>query len=508
MKNYEETKNLSLDSPRWHLLAVVAACALVYYVSNLSAALGLQPANGFLSSLHNFYGLDFYAVVFFIPVVYAAYAFGIREAVLLAMAAVVIILPQAIGGSAYPNSLLRPAAFGVILSAVGATIALLQRNDQQRREVASELRCLNNIGKAADETKTVEAFLSSVVSIVQSDIQLCKKVGIRIKAGEKQFSSAGFKDSEINGFEYLEAAGKRIGTLEVCYPVSKGEANRKEALLKALAERVSGILRRIELEQDLKQYSLQLEEMVKSRTKDLEQAVVETHEMRDKLVRSERLAAVGELASSIGHELRNPLNVVRNCVYLIKMTQAEKMDGETMETLTLLDRQVDISNKIVTDLLDFTRVKEPNRTKVNLAKLMKDTLTEIEVKENVQIINEIRDDQLDLQVDPDQIGRAFLNLILNAVQSLADKGGVRISAERTEDQARIVFEDNGCGIAEQNLAKLFEPLFTTKAKGLGLGLAITRRLIEQNGGSIKVSSTVGKGSTFMVSLPINGAKKG
>jgi signal transduction histidine kinase len=508
MKNYAEMKHLNVDSPRWRLLALIAACAIIYYLSNLIAVLGLQSANGFLSSLHNFYGLDFYALVFFIPVVYAAYAFGIREAVLLAVIAVLVILPQAIAGSAYPNSLLRPAAFGVILSAVGATIALLQRNDQQRKEVVRELRCLYNIGKAADEAKTTEAFLTCVVDIVQSDIQLPKGMRIRIKAGDKQFFSAGFREVDVNGFEYLEAAGKRMGTLEVCYPLSKAESSRKDSLSKALAERISGVLRRIELEQDLKQYSLQLEDMVKSRTKDLEQAIVETNEMRDKLIRSERLAAVGELASSIGHELRNPLNVVRNCVYLIKMTQAEKMDNETAETLTLLDRQVDISNRIVTDLLDFTRVKEPNRSRVNLARLMRDTLKEIEVKENVQVINEIEDDQIDLQIDPDQIGRAFLNLILNAIQSLAEKGFVKISAGLNADQARIVFEDNGCGITEQNLAKLFEPLFTTKAKGLGLGLAITRRLIEQNGGSIKVTSAVGEGSVFTVTLPVDGSIRG
>src|ERR1039458_7387371 len=165
MKNYAELKTLNLDSPRWRLLAIIAACALFYYMSNITVALGLQSASGFLSSLHNFYGLDFYAIAFFIPVVYAAYAFGIREAVLLAIVAVIVILPQATAASAYPNSVLRPAAFGVILSAVGATIALLQKNDQQRKEAVSEMRCLYNIGKAADEMGTAEAFLTSVVNI-------------------------------------------------------------------------------------------------------------------------------------------------------------------------------------------------------------------------------------------------------------------------------------------------------------------------------------------------------
>lgn len=229
--------------------------------------------------------------------------------------------------------------------------------------------------------------------------------------------------------------------------------------------------------------------------------ITETRNMKDKLIRSERLAAVGELASGVGHELRNPLNVIRNCVYLLHMTLADKADEETLNTLKLLDKQIDISNRIVTDLLDFTRIKPPSLAKVDLNNLLKESLSWVEIPENVAVIANLNGNSPRIMADAEQVSRAFANIISNAVQAITGKGELRISTGIEDGLAWVKFEDTGCGIPEQNMPRIFEPLFTTKPKGIGLGLAITKRLVDQNSGIIEVKSQVAKGTTFTVRLP-------
>lgn len=229
--------------------------------------------------------------------------------------------------------------------------------------------------------------------------------------------------------------------------------------------------------------------------------ITETRNMKDKLIRSERLAAVGELASGVGHELRNPLNVIRNCVYLLHMALAEKGDEDLVSTLKLLDKQVDISNRIVTDLLDFTRIRPPALAQVDLNLLVRESLSWVEVPANVTVITSLDGTSPRVLADSEQVGRAFANIISNAVQAIAGNGEVKISTGVQNGYTWAKFEDNGCGIPPENLAKIFEPLFTTKPKGIGLGLAITKRLVEQNSGVVEVASQVDRGTSFTVKLP-------
>jgi signal transduction histidine kinase len=225
--------------------------------------------------------------------------------------------------------------------------------------------------------------------------------------------------------------------------------------------------------------------------------------MKDKLIRSERLAAVGELASGVGHELRNPLNVIRNCAYLLKMPLSEKDDAEAMNTLAVLDKQIDIANKIVTDLLDFTRITPPSEVRVDLKNIINESLSWITVPPQVTVRNDFNRNSRPVRTDPEQISRVFANIISNAIQALGARGGeLNIETGEDDDFIWVKFHDNGCGIPSENLEKILEPLLTTKAKGIGLGLAISKSLAEQNGGKIEVESRVGQGTTFTVKLPL------
>jgi signal transduction histidine kinase len=248
--------------------------------------------------------------------------------------------------------------------------------------------------------------------------------------------------------------------------------------------------------QESRLYHEQFEEAVERRTRDMEQ-------VHEKLIRNERLAAVGELASGVGHELRNPLNVIRNCAYLLKLPLIEENDAETVNTLALLDKQIDIANKIVTDLLDFTRITPPSPVRVELKTLINESLSWITVPQQITVRVHTNGNSRPVWTDPEQVSRVFANIIANAIQAM-NVGGGELNIETGEDGDFIwvKFRDTGGGIPADCMEKIFEPLFTTKPKGIGLGLAISKRLVEQNGGKIEVASQPGQGATFTVKLPL------
>ena len=249
-------------------------------------------------------------------------------------------------------------------------------------------------------------------------------------------------------------------------------------------------------EEALKEYSERLEEMVEQRTKELRDA-------QEQLVLAGRLAAIGQLGASVGHELRNPLGNIKNSIYYINMKIGDA-DEKIRKHLRIMEKEIATANKIINDLLGFARDKKPTLQKTEINTIVQDALSRTTVPDAVAVITELGECLPPLMADPDQIGQVFINLIVNAAQAMSDGGRLKI-ATRAEDGFIVTeFKDNGCGIPDENLGRLFEPLFTTKAKGIGLGLAVSKQLVEAHKGTIEVKSQVGKGTTFRVKLPILG----
>ncbi len=479
-----------------YIIALMAFCALVYYLPAISGRFGWIDVQDSLNNLHNLYGIDFLGLVFFAPVVYSAYVLGVIPSILTALVAMLILLPHAILIDTYPNALFKPTAFVIILGAVGAVVAMLQKSEQQHRQRIKEMKCLYDIGKAAGDSNSVDEFLGKVVTIIPQATQYPEETRVRITLHDQVYKSINFEKKANKISENLIINGENVGIIEIYSSQNNPYLKKKDHLTKTLAERIGGAIRQVELEQSLRGYYEQLEKEVDNRTKDLEK-------VQEKLIRSERLAAVGELASGVGHELRNPLNVIRNCAYLLNMAQSEKADEETTNTLKVLDKQIDVANKIVSDLLDFTRIKPPTQVKADLKNLIDESLSWITIPEKVTVNMNLNGNLKLIKTDPEQMSRVFANIISNAVQAMNGKAGeINICTESSEEYVSIMFQDTGCGIPAENLEKIFEPLFTTKPKGIGLGLAISKRLVEQNGGKIEVESQVGKGTTFTVKLPI------
>lgn len=243
-------------------------------------------------------------------------------------------------------------------------------------------------------------------------------------------------------------------------------------------------------------YSGFLEELVEERTRELEEA-------QDSLLKSQRLAAIGEAAAMVGHDLRNPLQAIVNTLYLAHKKLELSADKDPKDLLETIGEQVEYMNKIVTDLQDYARPVKPKLVETDIRGLLNETLSAVRVPRDIDVSVEIDEDLEfpELLVDPQLMKRVLINLVTNALQAMPKGGRLTIRASRTGETALIRFQDTGEGISEENLDKMFQPLFTTKAKGQGLGLAVCKRLVEAHRGRITVESKLGRGATFTIEIP-------
>ena len=230
--------------------------------------------------------------------------------------------------------------------------------------------------------------------------------------------------------------------------------------------------------------------------------ITEVKEMQEQLVRQEKLAMLGELAGGVGHELRNPLGAIKQAAYFLNMA-LEKPEPEVKETVDILQKEVATSERIISSLLDFARPKPVTPRKVDINDVVREALSHTTVPENVEVVRQSDEALPVIMAEPDQLRQVFENIIFNAIQAMPEGGQLVVKAEVPSRRWMAVsFADTGVGIPKEDLKMIFEPLFTTKAKGIGLGLAVTRTIVENHGGTIEAKSEAGKGSTFTVRLPM------
>ena len=246
-------------------------------------------------------------------------------------------------------------------------------------------------------------------------------------------------------------------------------------------------------EATLKEHSEKLETLVEEQT----ETITET---REELARAAQLAAIGELASGIGHELRNPLASISNAVYYLKNTSAE--DPKRGDMIQLIDEEVQVSAKIINDLLTFSREIHADKTRVDLSELVKKALAEITVPDDIKVELDLLQETPAVEADPQQITQILDNLMRNACQAMPDGGTLKVQMRTLPHEVQVCIVDSGVGIPEEIKPKIFAPLFSTKPSGTGLGLGLAEKYAYANGGRITFDSQVGKGSTFTLHLPV------
>jgi signal transduction histidine kinase len=234
--------------------------------------------------------------------------------------------------------------------------------------------------------------------------------------------------------------------------------------------------------------------------------ITELKQLQEDLIKSAKFNVIGQLASSVGHELRNPLGVIKNSVYYLNMILKDDADEKIFKHLKILDKKVNSANNIINDLLDITRTKIPTLELTDLNKTVRNALSNITIPENIVANIKLAKSPKSL-FDREQIQRVIQNLIINAIQAMVEGGKLTIQTTKHENNVKLIVKDTGVGIPKKDIDKLFTPLFTTKAKGIGLGLLICKQLVEGHNGTITVKSKVGEGAEFIVELPIQAEKK-
>ena len=238
------------------------------------------------------------------------------------------------------------------------------------------------------------------------------------------------------------------------------------------------------VQQKLAEQSRHLEDLVEERTRDLKDA-------QSLLIRAEKLATLGELAGGVGHELRNPLAVISNVVYLLK-NSLPKSDANLLEYVEMIETETHNASSIINDLLDYSRIQPTEKEPTALSEIVAGLLAKLSIPQNVTVENMLPADLPNVKVNGQQVEMIFTNLISNAIEAMPKGGKLNISARVRGDNLTVSVTDTGVGIPHKDMKKIFEPLYTTKPRGIGLGLAITSRLAELNNIKIRVKSRKAK----------------
>tara|TARA_B100001964_G_scaffold81435_1_gene91904 strand:+ start:14663 stop:16198 length:1536 start_codon:yes stop_codon:yes gene_type:complete len=374
---------------------------------------------------------------------------------------------------------------------------------------------LNPVNKADEwELRALDQFELGVDEVIGEEeidgkpfIRLMKPV-IMEKKCEKCHGHLGFREGDIRGgvsvsiplAPYTVAAGTTIRTLTAVHFILWFAA-----ILAIL--RFSWFARkrdkeRVLLQNKLRVHQENLEETIEGRTAQLEAA-------QEQLVRKERLAIVGQLAATVSHELRNPLGTIQNSLFILK----EKTDNKSASMKKImgrLERNVIRCNNIIEELLDFTQVQSLHLTTTAINELLHSILKEYNFPEEITLRQNLTS-EAKIPIGQDRFRRAVINVIDNACQAMKEGQGpeqremiLTVETRNVGERLEVSFEDNGPGISGDIYKHIFEPLFSSKSFGIGLGLTIVKQIMEQHGGGVEIKSAKGTGTDVILWLPLKG----
>jgi len=259
------------------------------------------------------------------------------------------------------------------------------------------------------------------------------------------------------------------------------------------------ITERHRLQAALEAHSDRLEQMVRERTAALQAA-------QEQLVRREKLAVLGHLAGGISHELRGPLGNIRNSAYYLSMAMPDP-DPNIKETFDILEHEVARADSIIHSLLSFARTRTPIVKPADLNALVEIALGQVEYIAGVEVVCNLDATLPPVPADAEQLTSVVRNLATNAIQAMGNGGTLTVATTRAPSAdgtagVRLTVSDTGVGIAAEDLERIFEPLYSTKPGGVGLGLSLTQTIVEAHSGTITAESVLGQGTTFTVTLPV------
>jgi signal transduction histidine kinase len=246
-----------------------------------------------------------------------------------------------------------------------------------------------------------------------------------------------------------------------------------------------------------------LYESIQQKVRELDMANRELTANRDRLIRSEKLAAVGEMSATVAHGIRNPLVAIGG--FARRLYKEEKSEGRKKKYLQIIVDEIDRLETILSELLDFVRPRKLRCQAINICEVIEQTVGvfRFELAKHNITVEEIYSPAMPLlELDPDQLKRVLHNLFSNAIDAMPDGGTLRVLVLREDEWIKISVEDTGVGISEENREKVFHPFFTSKPSGTGLGLAVSNQIISMHEGHLKLSPNNPSGTVFDIFLPL------
>jgi len=238
-------------------------------------------------------------------------------------------------------------------------------------------------------------------------------------------------------------------------------------------------------------------------TPDAEERMRLLKEQQGELLKKERLIVLGQLAGSLAHQIRNPLGAISNAVAVLRRQLAGQTTAAMDQALDIAQEEVWVANRIIADLLAYSRIRPPAQRSIGVQELIDTVLGRETVPEGVKIDRRLGADRVN--VDPGQVADAIANVIRNACEAMDGQGTLTFASRRDEDSVELTIADTGVGIFQEEIALLFEPLITSKPLGIGLGLTTARALVVNQGGTLDCEGEPGKGARFKLRLPLAGA---
>jgi PAS domain S-box-containing protein len=325
-----------------------------------------------------------------------------------------------------------------------------------------------------------------------------------------------------NFFEFLIPDRTRIQVEKVVEALLRGEVQRhviNENLTKSgavilcewnnsvLFDRSGRVMGAISMALDIterrqaeERARLAQERLLEQQRSETERVQRDLDKVREQLINQTRLATIGQVAGSIAHELRNPLGAARNAAYYLKH-YGPRNEHDLKENLDLIDVEINTAHRIINDMMNMVRASPPSKQVVEVKQIIQEALARVGLSEEIACRITVNPDPFRIEADSVQLRQVLFNLVTNAAQAIGREGEIRIDAVRTDDWDEITVRDDGPGIPAGDSDQVFEPLFTTRAKGTGLGLTVCREIVERHGGMIELLHDDRPGTAFRVRLP-------
>ena len=368
---------------------------------------------------------------------------------------------------------------------------LVLTNQEPKLKNISTENATEQINKAEQYMQYINSQLADrllrIEKIKQSHENFEREIELLQTEKNKQIKKTRISDELINEPESVKAT-RELSNLIQQYAVEKLE------MMKKLfdSEKKQSTELNTKLQENLNKITIS-EERLKQQREHLE---IEIRDKTNKLIQAERLSAIGEISARLAHDLRNPLTVIKGTVEIIK-AKNKKIDTEfSSKQIEMMERAVSRMSNQIDEVLDFVKIQTLHATKNSLFETIGLSVTKI--KKSADFSINVEGNNVQFVYDADKLEVVLDNVITNAVEAINEKGQIDIRVNDNSNEIVIEIEDSGTGVPDELLTKIFEPLFTTKQRGTGLGLASCKRIIEQHGGSINVKS---KPSMFIIKLP-------